>query len=131
MGDSSPLWLLTDSTVLEEVATADLFRIIALDVEDVNRTDWDVVGSKLVGEEDRKKLLLVMMHQLMMPMVPQLRSMAPPLKLLVTMTMKKQVVPMILTEPQLRNMVPLLMMLMVPLPKPPVTTTTMKQVVFP
>merc|ERR1712036_145320 len=52
MGDSSPLWLLTDSTVLEEVATADLFRIIALDVEDVNRTDWDVVGSKLVGEEE-------------------------------------------------------------------------------
>merc|ERR1712036_107442 len=107
MGDSSPLWLLTDSTVLEEVATADLFRIIALDVEDVNRTDWDVVGSKLVGEEDRKKLLLV------------------------TMTMKKQVVPMILTEPQLRNTVPLLMMLMVPPLKPPVTTTTMKQVVFP
>ena len=96
------MWLLTDSTVLEEVATADLFRIIALDVEDVNRTDWDVVGSKLVGEEDRKKLLLVMMHQLMMPMVPQLRSMAL-----------------------------LLMMLMVPPLKPPVTTTTMKQVVFP
>merc|ERR1712036_122057 len=112
MGDSSPLWLLTDSTVLEEVATADLFRIIALDVEDVNRTDWDVVGSKLVGEEDRKKLLLVMMHQLMMPMVPQLRSMA--------------LLLMMLMVPPLKNMVIPQIMLTVPPLKPPVTTTTMK-----
>jgi len=76
------LWLLTVSIVVEEVATADLFSTNALDVEDVNRTDLDVVGSKLVGEEDRKKLLLVMMHQLMILMVPQLRNMVLPLMML-------------------------------------------------
>jgi len=117
------LWLLTVSIVVEEVATADLFSTNALDVEDVNRTDLDVVGSKLVGEEDRKKPLLVMMHQLLMLMVPQLRSMAlllmmlmvlpQPQRPLVTMMIMKQVVPMTLMVPQLKSMVPLLMILMV------------------
>merc|ERR1711874_960726 len=118
MGDSLPSWLLTVSTVLEEVAMADLFRTIALDVMDVSRTELDVVDSKLEGEEDRKKkLLLVMMPLQMMLMVHQLKNMVLLLLMrhLVTMrTMTTEVVPlMILTVPQLRNMVLLPMMLMV------------------
>jgi len=53
--DSLPLLLLTVSIVVEELAMADLFRTIALDVMDVNRTEVDVVGSKQEGEEDKKK----------------------------------------------------------------------------
>ena len=117
MQDSLPLSLLTVSIVLEEVATADLFRTIALDVMDVNRTEVDVVGSKLAGEEDKKKLLPVMMLQLEMPMVLLLMMpmalllmmpMVLPLKVPLTMkTMEAEL--MILMVPQLE-----LMMLMVP-----------------
>ena len=114
--------LLTVSIVLEEVATADLFRTIALDVMDVNRTEVDVVGSKLAGEEDKKKLLPVMKLQLVL----QLRNMALllmmpmvlPLKVPLTMkTMEVEL--MILMVPQLELMMLMvlqlqLMMLMVP-----------------
>merc|ERR1711874_144221 len=120
----------------EEGAMADLFRTIALDVMDVSRTELDVVDSKLEGEEDRKKkLLLVMMPLQMMLMVHQLKNMVLLLLMrhLVTMrTMTTEVVPlMILTVPQLRNMVLplkntalLLMMLTVPLLKDPPTMKT-------
>merc|ERR1711874_951311 len=136
MGDSLPSWLLTVSTVLEEVAMADLFRTIALDVMDVSRTELDVVDSKLEGEEDRKKkLLLVMMPLQMMLMVHQLKNMVLLLmnmvllllmRHLVTMrTMTTEVVPlMILTVPQLKNTALLLMMLTVPLLKDPPTMKT-------
>jgi len=123
-----PLRLLTVSIVVEEVAMlADLFRTIALDVMDVNRTEVDVVGSKQEGEEDKKKLLLmVMMPQLMMLMVlPLTMLMVLPLTMLMVLppltrdpvlTMmnmevaQPQMMRMVL---QLRNMVPQLMMLMV------------------
>jgi len=101
-----PLWLLTVSIALEEVATADLFRTIALDVMDVNRTEVDVVGPKLEGEEGKKKLLLVMMLQLMMPMVLQLRNMALLLMMLMVLQLMMLMVPqlMMLMVPQLKDL---------------------------
>jgi len=137
-----PLWLLMVFIVLEEVAMADLFRTIAMDVLDVRTTEVDVVDSKLAGEEDKMMvLLLVMMLQLLTPTVLLLTSMVllqmthmvPLLKAQLTMIMRRQVVPLLMMhmvlqlknmEPQLmlmvlllKSMVLLLMTLMVPLLK--------------
>jgi len=137
-----PLWLLMVFIVLEEVAMADLFRTIAMDVLDVRTTEVDVVDSKLAGEEDKMTvLLLVMMLQLLTPTVLLLMSMVllqmthmvPLLKAQLTMIMRRQVVPLLMMhmvlqlknmEPQLmlmvlllKSMVLLLMTLMVPLLK--------------
>jgi len=137
-----PLWLLMVFIVLEEVAMADLFRTIAMDVLDVRTTEVDVVDSKLAGEEDKMMvLLLVMMLQLLTPTVLLLMSMVllqmthmvPLLKAQLTMIMRRQVVPLLMMhmvlqlknmEPQLmlmvlllKSMVLLLMTLMVPLLK--------------
>jgi len=120
------LWLLMVFIVLEEVAMADLFRTIAMDVLDVRITEVDVVDSKLEGEEDKMMvLLLVMMLQLtmhtvllLMSMVLLLMSMVPLLlmKAQLTMTMK-QVVPLLMKHMVLllQNM-ELQLMLMVLLP---------------
>merc|ERR1711874_539635 len=121
MGDSLPSWLLTVSTVLEEVAMADLFRTIALDVMDVSRTELDVVDSKLEGEEDRKKkLLLVMMPLQMMLMVHQLKNMVLLLMNMVLLLLMRHLV----TMRTMTTEVVLLMMLTVPLLKDPPTMKT-------
>ena len=94
------MWLLTAFIAVEEVATADLFKIIALDAMDVTRTEVDVVGSNLEDVEDKRKLLLDMTLLLLMLMVPQLKNTV----LLLTMPMVLQL---------LMPMVPLLLMPMV------------------
>jgi len=117
-----PLWLLMVFIVLEEVAMADLFRTIAMDVLDVRTTEVDVVDSKLAGEEDKMTvLLLVMMLQLLTPTVLLLMSMVllqmthmvPLLKAQLTMIMRRQVVPLLMMHmvPQLKNMEPQLMLM--------------------
>jgi len=117
-----PLWLLMVFIVLEEVAMADLFRTIAMDVLDVRTTEVDVVDSKLAGEEDKMTvLLLVMMLPLLTPTVLLLMSMVllqmthmvPLLKAQLTMIMRRQVVPLLMMHmvPQLKNMEPQLMLM--------------------
>jgi len=114
------------SIVLEEVAMADLFRTIAMDVLDVRITEVDVVDSKLEGEEDKMMvLLLVMMLQLtmhtvllLMSMVLLLMSMVPLLlmKAQLTMTMKQVVLLLMKRMVLLLQNMELQLMLMVLLP---------------
>merc|ERR1711892_1368049 len=101
------------SIVLEEVATADLFRTIALDamdVMDVNRIEVDVVGPKLAGEEDKKMLLLLVMMLQLMSMVHLLtKVMVLLLRVQLTMNIPTMKVAQLLLMP----MVPLLRIVMV------------------
>jgi len=94
------LWLLMDSTVLEEVAMADLFRTIALDVVDVSKIKVGAVGDKLADEEDKMLLVLVMMLLLGMLMVLQLKILMVLLQLMMPMVLQLKVQLTILTMSQ-------------------------------
>lgn len=119
-----PLWLLTAFIAVEEVATADLFKIIALDAMDVTRTEVDVVGSNLEDVEDKRKLLLDMTLLLLMLMVPQLKNMVPLQMMLMALLLKALLTMSMMTTVA----VLLLLMLMVPLLKNMVLLLTMPMV---
>jgi len=80
----------TVSTVLDEVATADLSRTIVLDALAVNTItiDLEEEDSSPVDEEDRKKLLLGMTPPLPMLTVPQKTLTAPPLMMPTVLPLK-------------------------------------------
>jgi len=118
------LWLLTAFIAVEEVATADLFKIIALDAMDVTRTEVDVVGSNLEDVEDKRKLLLDMTLLLLMLMVPQLKNMVPLQMMLMALLLKALLTMSMMTTVA----VLLLLMLMVPLLKNTVLLLTMPMV---
>jgi len=118
------LWLLTAFIAVEEVATADLFKIIALDAMDVTRTEVDVVGSNLEDVEDKRKLLLDMTLLLLMLMVPQLKNMVPLQMMLMALLLKALLTMSMMTTVA----VLLLLMLMVPLLKNMVLLLTMPMV---
>ena len=118
------MWLLTAFIAVEEVATADLFKIIALDAMDVTRTEVDVVGSNLEDVEDKRKLLLDMTLLLLMLMVPQLKNMVPLQMMLMALLLKALLTMSMMTTVA----VLLLLMLMVPLLKNTVLLLTMPMV---
>ena len=118
------MWLLTAFIAVEEVATADLFKIIALDAMDVTRTEVDVVGSNLEDVEDKRKLLLDMTLLLLMLMVPQLKNMVPLQMMLMALLLKALLTMSMMTTVA----VLLLLMLMVPLLKNMVLLLTMPMV---
>jgi len=118
------LWLLTAFIAVEEVATADLFKIIALDAMDVTRTEVDVVGSNLEDVEDKRKLLLDMTLLLLMLMVPQLKNMVPLQMMLMALLLKALLTMSMMTTVAVLQ----LLMLMVPLLKNTVLLLTMPMV---